>query len=74
EIGVFEMGSYGLRQVLNPSELFLSERPLDVPGFNKRFSLQYVFLKPIIKKIWSESSAVISNSAGLKQLALKTSI
>ncbi|HIC91788.1 MAG TPA: DNA repair protein RadA, partial [Syntrophaceae bacterium] len=32
EIGVFEMGSYGLRQVLNPSELFLSERPLDVPG------------------------------------------
>lgn len=32
EIGVFEMESYGLRQVLNPSELFLSERPLDVPG------------------------------------------
>jgi len=32
-----------------------------------------VFLKPIIKKIWSEASAVISNSAGLKQLALKTS-
>ncbi len=32
EIGVFEMGSYGLKQVLNPSELFLSERPLDVPG------------------------------------------
>ncbi|HID28004.1 MAG TPA: glycosyltransferase family 4 protein [Methanosarcinales archaeon] len=51
----------------------VSLRGSDVPGFNKRFSLQYVFLKPIIKKIWSEASAVISNSAGLKQLALKTS-
>ncbi len=27
EIGVFEMGEAGLRQVLNPSELFLAERP-----------------------------------------------
>jgi DNA repair protein RadA/Sms len=32
EIGVFEMGEGGLRQVTNPSELFLSERPLGVPG------------------------------------------
>ena len=32
EIGVFEMKAEGLVQVSNPSELFLAERPLDVPG------------------------------------------
>jgi len=32
EIGVFEMHQEGLREVLNPSEIFLSERPTDVSG------------------------------------------
>ena len=32
EIGVFEMTGLGLREVENPSALFLSERPLDQPG------------------------------------------
>ncbi len=32
EIGVFEMKEAGLREVSNPSELFLSERPLQAPG------------------------------------------
>ncbi|MDD3815273.1 MAG: DNA repair protein RadA [Desulfocapsaceae bacterium] len=32
EIGVFEMKEEGLVQVSNPSEIFLAERPLDVPG------------------------------------------
>ncbi len=32
EIGVFEMTGTGLRQVANPSELFLSERELGSPG------------------------------------------
>jgi DNA repair protein RadA/Sms len=32
EIGVFEMKEAGLREVNNPSELFLSERPLEAPG------------------------------------------
>jgi len=32
EIGVFEMGSEGLKEVNNPSEIFLSERPKDVSG------------------------------------------
>ena len=32
EIGVFEMKAEGLVQVPDPSELFLAERPLDVPG------------------------------------------
>src|SRR5579859_7128426 len=32
EIGVFEMTGLGLREVTNPSELFLSERDLGTPG------------------------------------------
>lgn len=32
EIGVFEMAQEGLREVQNPSELFLGERDLSVPG------------------------------------------
>ncbi|MEW6056433.1 MAG: DNA repair protein RadA [Bdellovibrionota bacterium] len=32
EIGVFEMAHAGLREVSNPSELFLQERPINAPG------------------------------------------
>lgn len=32
EMGVFEMREQGLKEVTNPSELFLSERPTNVPG------------------------------------------
>lgn len=32
EIGVFEMTDEGLMEITNPSELFMSERPLDVSG------------------------------------------
>jgi len=32
EIGIFEMSEAGLREVSNPSELFLSERPIGVSG------------------------------------------
>ncbi|MEO8483683.1 MAG: DNA repair protein RadA [Acidobacteriota bacterium] len=32
ELGVFEMTGAGLRAVPNPSKLFLSERPMNVPG------------------------------------------
>jgi DNA repair protein RadA/Sms len=32
EIGVFEMTSSGLQEVLNPSEIFLCERPVDSSG------------------------------------------
>ncbi len=32
EIGVFEMTGLGLREIANPSEIFLSERDLGVPG------------------------------------------
>jgi DNA repair protein RadA/Sms len=32
EIGVFEMAAEGLKEVANPSEIFLAERPQDVSG------------------------------------------
>lgn len=51
----------------------VSLRGSDVPGFNNRFSFQYVFLKSFIKKVWSKAGAVVANSEGLKELALKTS-
>lgn len=51
----------------------VSLRGSDVPGFNERFELQYIILKPIIKKIWKEAGAVVANSEGLKELALKSS-
>ena len=50
----------------------VSLRGSDVPGFNERFSFQYVFLKPIIRRIWRNAKAVVANSQGLKELALKT--
>jgi DNA repair protein RadA/Sms len=40
EIGVFEMTKAGLREVDNPSELFLSERPYSVPGSVVTVSLE----------------------------------
>jgi len=51
----------------------VSLRGSDVPGFNNRFGLQYVFLNPIIKQVWKQAGAVVANSEGLKDLALKTS-
>ena len=50
----------------------VSLRGSDVPGFNQRFSLQYIFLKPVIRRIWKSASAVIANSQGLKELAQET--
>ena len=50
----------------------VSLRGSDVPGFNQRFSFQYIFLKPIIRRIWENAKAVIANSDGLRKLAQKT--
>ena len=50
----------------------VSLRGSDVPGFNERFSFQYIFLKPIIRRVWRNAAAIIANSRGLKELALKT--
>jgi len=40
EIGIFEMSDSGLREVDNPSELFLSERPKNIPGSTVIASLE----------------------------------
>lgn len=50
----------------------VSLRGSDVPGYSDRFSAVYFFLKPFIRKIWKDSKQVVSNSQGLKDLALKT--
>ena len=53
-------------------QYIVSLRGSDVPGFNERFSSQYIFLKPIIRRVLRNAAAVIANSRGLKELALKT--
>lgn len=50
----------------------VSLRGADVPGYSERFSVIYKFLTPLIKVIWKNASLVVSNSEGLKNLALKT--
>lgn len=56
---------YGLPYVV-------SLRGSDVPGYSERFTAIYYFLSPIIRYIWGKAGAVVSNSEGLKDLALKT--
>lgn len=51
----------------------VSLRGADVPGYAERFTLIYKLLTPLIKKIWKNAYQVISNSGGLKNLALKAS-
>lgn len=50
----------------------VSLRGADVPGYSERFTGIYFLLTPLIRTIWSKASAVISNSLGLKELALQT--
>jgi len=46
-------------------------RGSDVPGFNNRFGIQYIFLKPLIRRIWKKAGKITANSEDLKNLALK---
>ena len=57
EIGVFEMESKGMRQVSNPSELFLSERPKTIPGSVIVASVEGT--RPILVEV----QALVSHSA-----------
>ncbi len=50
----------------------VSLRGSDVPGYNSRFKLQYIFLKPLIKKVWKNADRIVANSKGLRDLASKT--
>lgn len=47
-------------------------RGSDVPGYNDRFTWQYIFLKPFVRRVWRDAEAVIANSAGLRNLARQT--
>ena len=64
----------GMIAYLNRKRLpyIISLRGSDVPGFNQRFSAQYVILKPVFRRIWRKAAAVIANSEGLRDLALQT--
>ena len=55
EIGVFEMRDSGLKEVANPSEFFLSERPEGVPGSVVVPSLEGT--RPILVEVQSLVSA-----------------
>ncbi len=57
EIGVFEMTEAGFREVDNPSELFLSERPVDIPGSVVTVSLEGT--RPLLVEI----QALVSTSS-----------
>jgi glycosyltransferase involved in cell wall biosynthesis len=50
----------------------VSLRGSDVPGYSDRFTFVYTLLTPLIKLIWKRADNVVSNSQGLKDLALKT--
>lgn len=47
----------------------ISLRGSDVPGFNPRFTFQYVLLKPLFRRIWRRARFVVANSVGLRALA-----
>lgn len=49
----------------------VSLRGSDVPGYSERFAFIYKLLTPIIMLVWGRAKSVVSNSKGLKELALK---
>lgn len=50
----------------------VSLRGADVPGYAERFAALYYPLRPLVRSIWKHADAVVSNSDGLRQLALQT--
>jgi len=51
----------------------VSLRGADVPGYAEKFAFVYKILTPVIRRVWKKADSVVSNSQGLKDLALKTS-
>jgi glycosyltransferase involved in cell wall biosynthesis len=49
----------------------ISLRGSDVPGGHARLQLEYKLLGPLLKRIWLKASALVANSAGLKQRSLQ---
>lgn len=50
----------------------VSLRGSDVPGYNERFSTQYIVLRPIVRSVWRSAEKVIPNSKSLRDLAKET--
>ncbi|NTW75936.1 MAG: glycosyltransferase family 4 protein [Candidatus Moranbacteria bacterium] len=50
----------------------VSLRGADVPGYSERFIALYAILRPIVRLVWLRSFRVVSNSNGLRDLALMT--
>jgi glycosyltransferase involved in cell wall biosynthesis len=44
----------------------------DVPRYSERYKALYTFLTPIILRIWKDAASVVSNSVGLRTLALES--
>jgi len=64
----------GLIALLLNKPYIVSLRGSDVPYFNQRFYwTDRLFIKRLSRLVWKKSEAVIANSQGLKELALKTS-
>jgi DNA repair protein RadA/Sms len=61
ELGVFEMTSAGLRQVPNPSKMFLAERPANVAGSAVLCSLEGS--RPILVEVQALVSSSVYGSA-----------
>jgi len=55
EIGVFEMNEIGLTEVVNPSAVFLSERPVNTPGSVVTASMEGT--RPILVELQALSSS-----------------
>lgn len=49
----------------------ISLRGSDVPGYNERLGWDYRVLSGLFRRIWAGAGAVVANSGGLRELALK---
>lgn len=49
----------------------ISLRGSDVPGQHARLQLDYKILSPVFRNIWENADAIVANSRGLKNRALK---
>lgn len=58
ELGVFEMTGEGLREIHNPSEAFLAQRPIDAPGSCITVSMQGA--RPLLLEV----QALLASSPG----------
>jgi DNA repair protein RadA/Sms len=61
ELGVFEMTSEGLRPVASPSQLFLAERPKNVPGSSVLCSIEGS--RPILVEVQALVGAAVYGNA-----------